>query len=171
MNFYFVKPKDEASHSKRWIVDDGGLVALENHYRNYPTKIEGVTCDRWDEFGYELRPLITIDFGGMYWIDEPEVKIICDQTTFNMKVSHLPYFIEALKLDKLMDKGMWWCSIWFFHHVYSDETRQIILDKAETLLQNCTEMIEGVERHKDNVFADINKDGVKIIRAKDLPSS
>jgi hypothetical protein len=170
MKFYFVKPKDDISPSCRWFVDEVGLQYVENHYRNYPNKKGGGTIDRWDEFEYKLRNPVLIDFGGMCWLAEPEVKISCDDTDFEMKVSHLPYFVNALKAETCIKKttDTWNCGIWMFNHVYSNETRSIILYKAEELLKNCEEMLEGVKRHWDKTIEDINKDGVKIIRAQDF---
>jgi hypothetical protein len=163
--YYLIKPKDKFSYSRRWVVDDDGLVSVKHHYENY-LKDPNKPVNRLKDFIYGEVYNINVDFGGMLSLDEPNIGIKDGKSTFKMPVSHLETFIFCLKNSKISTTfigevstiGMQWCNLCF-----SPETIQRLLPKALTRFKNCEEMIEGAERDFREKIARINSDKLRII--------
>lgn len=164
MKFYFVTPVDKTSFSHRWVVDDVGLIVVEKHYRNYP-KGNGSIVDRWSEFKVDPLPKVGIDFGGMCCTDEPEVSFTLYKTKFEIPVTHIPYFKDALQIPDLMKDGNWRCKIWLWRHIYSNETRMKVLEKVKKIEEKSQKMRINFEKKVQKRFDDINKKQTVVLRA------
>ena len=165
MKFHYIHPiKILESSSRRWITDDIGFNVVEDLYVNYPK-----ADNRWAEFSNRVIRKIPIDFGGMISLDEPKVSVKLGLNNLVMLVTHLPHLVETLTMDRYCKEHKNFGLIWSFamypylSTAIHQSTRDAILAKAEPLLKNCEEMIEGSCRDFDEKIAKINKDAGKEI--------
>lgn len=160
MTFYFVEPKNPGSLSRRWIVDDVGLEKVKDHYQNYkkdPTN----PYNRWGNFGYKVINEINLDFGGMMFMDTPDITEKIDGTTINIPVTHLSIFLNvALSFNMYDKKRDFWCfRMWHFVVGISKETRNKLYKKFKSKEHLYQEMAEGLKKHIDKTA-----DECKILR-------
>lgn len=155
MLFYEVKPKDKDSISRRWFVDEPGLIFVENHYRNYLD----TGRDRWDEFQYDLTKLVWIDLGGMMRIGTPDATIELDGVSFQMPITHVPEFLQATVSERLKsdDNHLWGFSTRFYNYRFSQETKERLKSAFEEKAKLADEMIEGFLKDLDKATENTNR--------------
>jgi hypothetical protein len=148
MRFYEIKPKDKESISRRWFVDESGLISTENHYRNYLA----TGRDRWDEFQYDLTKKVWIDLGGMMKIGTPEATIEIDGTSFSMPITHVPEFLQATVSERIkshFDEHLWGFSTRFYNYRFCQETKNRLKSAFQEKAKLADEMIEGFLKDLD----------------------
>lgn len=160
MRFYSVEPAPH-SFSRRWCVDDAGLEVVRQRYTQYPK--DGGHIDRWHEFTVEEAPKVRIDFGGMMRMDEPVSSFSLYGTAFSIMVSHLPYLCEALETPR-DDDLLWNIGTRFWVYVFSRETVQQMLPLVKALETETVEQRRLAEEQMQQMLAEVNKDGLKVIR-------
>lgn len=156
--YYHIKPIDMGSSSMAWFVDQPGFEAVKNRYTHYDKDPSNI-IDRWHEFGFEETNIVPIDFGGMLWINEPDVHLRDDDVVFKMKVSQLPYFIDTLKNIQESDKCKGLCSFsmkWWNLCIGLETANKLLIMALEKQI-NCEEMTEGVENYKSTEINRLNK--------------
>ena len=98
LQLFRVYPTDPASPSNRWIVDQKGLIYIQNHYENYKNnKLIIETCNRWGEFSVEAVKFIRLDFGGMCMENEPQENFTIDDIEFEVPTRQIYNFIGAFQ--------------------------------------------------------------------------
>jgi hypothetical protein len=164
MKFYHITPIELYSPSRRWLTDEIGLKVVENMYVNYPKGF-----NKWPEFKHKVVRKIWIDFGGIMSMDEPEITIKLGLNKLSMKVHHLPLLIDSLNTEQYVKEEPGFGRIWSFGLFprvgtsFHQTTRDAILAKAEILLDNCEEMIEGANRDFDQKIRQVNEKSGKIV--------
>lgn len=154
MNFFHITPKESLCGSRRWFVDDIGLNTVKSKYENYEK--HGVVVNRWNEFTYKKVDLVWFDFGGMMHVETPVVSTKIHKTTFELLVTHVPTLIGALSSKSLMHDGYWQCATRFNSFAFSLETHEKLMECFTQKSKIYEEMIEGFNKHLDNVIASTN---------------
>lgn len=170
MKYFYIHPIDKLSHSRRWITDELGLEAIRFRYENYDKDPKNLV-NRWNEFVVEETKEVVVDFGGMYCMSEPEVRIKDGDAFYSMQVTQLPMFAASLQKPQLSERysGAAYIAMWRWNLCLSLETIQRILPLVVELEKNCEEMLEGVEKDWAERIEKINRDGGKIVSIRQEP--
>ena len=155
MKFYLVQPTNKYSPSRHWFVDEVGLVKVKNKYTKYGRDPNN-TIDRWSDFEAKVTNKVWFDFGDMLRVNTPSVKEIMYGTTFELFVTHIPSFLEALKSPHHMDEEYWQCSGRYHNYVFSEKVRDSLMEKFSLKEKLYNEMIEGFNKEMDDVIAKSN---------------
>lgn len=164
MKFYFIHPIELYSPSRRWITDDVGLQVVQNMYTHYPKGF-----NKWPEFDHRVVSEFSVDFGGIMSMDEPIIHLKVEDTTLNMQVTHLPLLIDALTDARAAKNEPGFGEVWSFSMfpkigtAWHKSTRDVVLAKANELLSNCEEMIEGCNRDFDEKIKQVNHDKMVVL--------
>lgn len=158
MKFYYIKPKEKLSYSRRWYADEKGLIEVEKKYRNYSKDPENIV-DRWDEFKASETKDMFYDFGGMMRIGTPEVSEDVMGVKIGMPVTHIDYFIMATERNDLSKDGIWQCPARFVCGVFSYEFRDAAREVFQSKQKLYEEMIEGFNKDMDAAIGDAMKNG------------
>ena len=160
MKIYYIKPVDKQSMSRLWFVDETGLKYVERMYTNYPNSKGGGTINKWEEFEYKEKEEIPVDFGGMLDMIEPNRSISVGDSTFKVRITHLPYLVSVLQnKDKSVKDALG--TLWIFGVfrgvtvVISEANKDILLKHSLITLENSLEMIEGFSKEFDKKMKNI----------------
>ena len=155
MIFYLVKPKDSQSPSRKWFVDEFGLEKVRDKYTNY-SKRPCVITNRWSEFEATQTKHIWFDFGGMLRVGTPSVKEVIYGVEFEVIVTHIPTFIEALSSPNHSSGDFWQCSCRWHNYVFDKTVRDKLIHEFTSKQKLYDEMIEGYNKAMDNAIARSN---------------
>lgn len=152
--FYHAVPIKKDSPSRNWFVDEIGLELVKEKYSNYPKR--GFTVNRWCEYKVTKINTFWFDFGGMIHTETPKVQETIDGATVEILVTHIPTLLEALDSERLNDPNYWQCANRFNNYIFSHRIRDMIKTAFTAKAKLYEEMIEGFNKHIDDVISKSN---------------